>query len=59
MTAASNDSDNVAKSFLQLKLYLDDNDGKVKNMFIEMTIGQFYKFLHDLEKTKCNLDLLL
>ncbi|XP_024879384.1 COMM domain-containing protein 7-like [Temnothorax curvispinosus] len=58
VTAASNDSNNVAKSFLQLKLCLDD-DGKIKNVFIEMTIGQFYKFLHDLEKAKCNLDLLL
>ncbi|XP_011866049.1 PREDICTED: COMM domain-containing protein 7-like [Vollenhovia emeryi] len=58
VTAASNDSDKVAKSFLQLKLCLDDN-GKVRNEFIEMTIGQFYKFLHDLEKAKCNLDLLL
>ncbi|XP_011693625.1 PREDICTED: COMM domain-containing protein 7-like isoform X2 [Wasmannia auropunctata] len=58
VTAASNDSDNVAKSFLQLKLCLED-EGKVKNIFTEMTIGQFYKFLHDLEKAKCNLDLLL
>ena len=58
MTTASNDCDNVAKSFLQLKLCLED-DGIVKNVFIEMTIGQFYKFLHDLEKAKCNIDLLL
>lgn len=58
VTAASSDSDNVAKSFLQLKLRLD-NDGKIKNVFTEMTIGQFYKLLHDLEKAKCNLDLLL
>ncbi|XP_011638360.1 COMM domain-containing protein 7-like [Pogonomyrmex barbatus] len=58
VTVASNDSDNVAKSFLQLKLCLDD-DGKIRNVFTEMTIAQFYKFLHDLEKAKCNLDLLL
>lgn len=58
MTAASSDSDNVARSFVQLKLNLD-NDGKIKDVFIEMSIGQFYKFLHDLEKAKCNLNLLL
>lgn len=58
VTTASNDCDNVAKSFLQLKLCLED-DGIVKNVFTEMTIGQFYKFLHDLEKAKYNLDLLL
>lgn len=43
---------------MQLKLRLDDND-KIKNVFTEMTIAQFYKFLHDLEKANANLDLLL
>ncbi|XP_073968017.1 COMM domain-containing protein 7 [Bombus fervidus] len=58
VTAASNESDNMGKSFLHLKLKLEEN-GKTRNVFVEMTIGEFYKFLHDLEKAKCNLDLLL
>ncbi|KAG6795917.1 COMM domain-containing protein 7 [Apis mellifera caucasica] len=58
VTAASNESDNMGKSFLHLKLSLEEN-GKAKNVFIEMTISEFYKFVHDLEKAKCNLDLLL
>ncbi|CAD1477587.1 unnamed protein product, partial [Heterotrigona itama] len=57
-TAASNESDNMGKSFLHLKLNLEEN-GKTRNVFVEMTISEFYKFLHDLEKAKCNLDLLL
>lgn len=48
----------MGKSFLHLKLNLEEN-GKTRNVFVEMTIGEFYKFLHDLEKAKCNLDLLL
>ncbi|OAD61098.1 COMM domain-containing protein 7 [Eufriesea mexicana] len=58
VTAASNESDNMGKSFLQLKLSLEEN-GKTRNVFVEMTISEFYKFLHDLEKANCNLDLLL
>lgn len=48
----------MGKSFLHLKLKLEEN-GKTRNVFVEMTISEFYKFLHDLEKAKCNLDLLL
>lgn len=57
VTAANSESDNVGKSFLQLNLQLDV-DGKPQHIFAEMTIAQFYKFLHDLEKTKNNLELL-
>lgn len=48
----------MGKSFLQLKLDLEEG-GKPKNVFVEMTISQFYKFLHDLEKAKSNIDLLV
>ncbi|XP_014604412.1 PREDICTED: COMM domain-containing protein 7-like isoform X2 [Polistes canadensis] len=58
VTAASNDSDKVGKSFLQLKLSLDEGN-RIKDHFIEMSIPEFYKFLHDLEKAKINLDLLV
>nr|XP_012142894.1 PREDICTED: COMM domain-containing protein 7-like isoform X1 [Megachile rotundata] len=58
VTAASNESDNVGKSFFQLKLCMEENS-KINNIFIEMTISEFYKFLHDLEKANNNLDLLL
>ncbi|KAK2583042.1 hypothetical protein KPH14_009080 [Odynerus spinipes] len=58
VTAGSSDSDKVGKSFLQLKLCLNEGD-KIKNHFVEMSIPEFYKFLHDLEKAKSNLDLLV
>ncbi|KAF7997360.1 hypothetical protein HCN44_005637 [Aphidius gifuensis] len=58
VTAASSESDKVGKTFLQLRLILD-NDGTREDVFTEMTLSQFYKFLHDLEKAKNSLDLLV
>lgn len=57
VTAATTYSDEVKISFLQLQLYLE-NSGKIKNVFTEMTIAQFYRFLYDLEKAECDLKLL-
>lgn len=57
VTASSSESDKVGKTFLQLKLLLE-NDGRMKDLFTEMTLSQFYKFLHDLEQAQNNFDLL-
>ncbi|KAK0172188.1 hypothetical protein PV328_005536 [Microctonus aethiopoides] len=57
VTAASSECDRVGKTFLQLRLLLDDG-GKTTDVFTEMTLSQFYKFLHDLEKAKNSLDIL-
>lgn len=58
VTSASSESDTVGKTFLQLRLLLDEG-GKTTSVFTEMTLGQFYKFLHNLEKAKKSLDLLV
>ncbi|CAK9812704.1 COMM domain-containing protein 7 [Anthophora retusa] len=58
VTAANSESDNVGRSFVQLKLNLEEC-GKARDVFVEMTISEFYQFFHDLEKAKCDLDLLL
>ncbi|XP_012258127.2 COMM domain-containing protein 7-like [Athalia rosae] len=58
VTAASSESDRLGKTFLQLKLLVDEGNGKTSNIFTEMNLVQFYKFLHDLEKAKSNLELL-
>ncbi|CAD6234053.1 GSCOCG00007503001-RA-CDS [Cotesia congregata] len=57
VTTSSSESDKVGKTFLQLKLQLN-NEGKMKDVFTEMTLTQFYKFIHDLEQAKNNLELL-
>ncbi|OXU27425.1 hypothetical protein TSAR_004922 [Trichomalopsis sarcophagae] len=58
VTVASSGTDEVGKNFLQLKV-LYDEDGNTKSIFTEMNLNQFYKFLHDLEKAKTNLDILM
>ncbi|XP_034943580.1 COMM domain-containing protein 7-like [Chelonus insularis] len=57
VTAATSESDRTGKTFLQLKLLLDDNGNK-RDIFTEMTLSQFYKFLHDLEKAQTSLNFL-
>ncbi|XP_011504877.1 PREDICTED: COMM domain-containing protein 7-like, partial [Ceratosolen solmsi marchali] len=54
VTVASSGTDEVGKNFLQLK-FLYNEDGKIKSIFTEMNINQFYKLLHDLEKAKNTL----
>ncbi|XP_046745339.1 COMM domain-containing protein 7-like [Diprion similis] len=58
VTAASSESDRLGKTFLQLRLLVDEGNGETNSIFTEMTLGQFYKFLHELEKAKSSLELL-
>lgn len=58
VTVASSGTDEVGKNFLHLKI-LYDEDGITKSIFTEMNLNQFYKFLHDLEKAKNSLDILV
>ncbi|KAL2722815.1 COMM domain-containing protein 7-like [Vespula squamosa] len=51
VTAMNSNSDKVGKSFLQLKLCLNKCN-RIKDHFIEMSIPEFYTFLHDLEKAE-------
>ncbi|XP_012278459.1 COMM domain-containing protein 7 [Orussus abietinus] len=57
VTAASSELDKAGKMFFQLRLLID-TAGKTSSVFTEMTLTEFYKFFHDLEKAKNNLDLL-
>ena len=55
VTAASNDLNVVGQTFLQLKLIID-RGGQREDMFMEMTLPQFYSFLHEMEKAKSTLE---
>jgi hypothetical protein len=55
VTASSDDCDHVGKTFLQLKLTLQNSDGK-QTVVMELTLDQFYQFLASLEKCKSYLD---
>lgn len=54
VTCANSDSDKpVGKTFLQLKLVLcRKKDGAYENLYLELTLPQFYDFLAQMEKAK-------
>lgn len=59
VTVANEDCHQVGKSYLQLKLVLSSSPGeKNREVFVELSMDQFYKFLASLEKCKALVDLL-
>ncbi|XP_005095878.1 COMM domain-containing protein 7 [Aplysia californica] len=57
VTASSSELDKVGNTFLQLKLVINTGNG-MKNVFLELTLPQFYSFLHEMEKAKASLEYL-
>ncbi|KAL4227133.1 COMM domain-containing protein 7 [Mactra antiquata] len=57
VTASSSELDKVGNTFLQLKLVINTGNG-VKNSYMELTLPQFYSFLHEMEKAKASLEYL-
>ncbi|KAJ8599942.1 hypothetical protein CTAYLR_002812 [Chrysophaeum taylorii] len=54
--ASSESAEPVGKTFLQLKLVLDRHDsGTYENVYLELTLPQFYDFLAHMEKAKAAL----
>ena len=58
VTASSSEMNKVGNSFLQLKLVVSKDSDSTEDIFMEMSLSQFYTFLHEMEKAKANLDLL-
>ncbi|XP_061187683.1 COMM domain-containing protein 7-like [Saccostrea echinata] len=57
VTAASSEVDKVGNTFLQVKLVINTGNG-IKNTYMELTLPQFYSFLHEMEKAKASLEYL-
>lgn len=55
VTAGSSDLKVVGQTFLQLKMVVD-RGGAQEDVFMEMTLPQFYSFLHEMEKAKSALE---
>jgi hypothetical protein len=55
VTSGSNDLKVVGQTFLQLKLVIDRGSHH-EDVFMEMTLPQFYSFLHEMEKAKSTLE---
>ncbi|XP_015606542.1 COMM domain-containing protein 7 [Cephus cinctus] len=60
VTAASSEMSKVGRTYLQVRLLLDESSGggERNSVFAEMSLTQFCKLLHDLETAKNNIDLL-
>jgi len=56
VNTASDELKKVGSTFLQLKLVLDKGNNQKENIHMELTLPQFYQFLHDMETAKANLD---
>ncbi|KAG2385459.1 hypothetical protein C9374_003274 [Naegleria lovaniensis] len=54
VTASSSELNEVGSTFLQLKLTIDD--GGKRDVFVEMTLQQFYDFLHEMEKAQSSIE---
>ncbi|EDV25799.1 COMM domain-containing protein 7 [Trichoplax sp. H2] len=55
VTAASNDLEKAGSTFLQLKLVINKGDSN-QDVYMELSLPQFYSFLHEMEKAKATLD---
>jgi len=58
VTAASDDINNVGRTFLQLKLTLERDASRegCDVVFMELSLEQFYQFLASMEKCKSYID---
>ncbi|XP_033113796.1 COMM domain-containing protein 7-like [Anneissia japonica] len=55
VTAASSELKKVGNTFLQLKLVVNKGN-KTENVYMELTVPQFYSFLHEMERAKASLE---
>ncbi len=60
VTASTSDSDQVGRTYLQMKLTIrNDDEGKGhRDVYLELSLEQFYSFLAQIETCKSHLDLL-
>nr|XP_002128721.1 COMM domain-containing protein 7-like [Ciona intestinalis]XP_002128739.1 COMM domain-containing protein 7-like [Ciona intestinalis] len=55
VTASSSELHRVGACYVQLKMIVTKGT-KTENVLMELTLPQFYNFLHEMEKAKLNLD---
>jgi len=57
VTAGSSEVNRVSHSFLQLKLVINTGN-QIENIYMELSLPQFYTFMHEMEKAKASLEFL-
>jgi COMM domain containing 7 len=58
VTVASSDANQVGKTYVQLKLVIDQAGDGPRTHFVELSVDQFYQFLGALESCKQHLDYI-
>lgn len=56
VTTANTERDKVGAAFMQFKFVLNKGNGTQENIHVEMTLPQFYEFVHQMEQAKTHLD---
>uniref|UniRef100_A0A8C5PUU1 COMM domain containing 7 n=1 Tax=Leptobrachium leishanense TaxID=445787 RepID=A0A8C5PUU1_9ANUR len=55
VTAASSELEKAGSIFLQLKMVVKKGH-RTEPVYVELTLPQFYSFLHEMERAKCSLE---
>lgn len=58
VTSASSQLNTVGNVFLQMKLEVDQGNGRTKTVCFELQLSEFYAFLHEMERARASLDYL-
>jgi len=56
VTTANSELKKVGSSFLQLRLDLDKGNSTKESVYMELTLPQFYQFVHEMEQAKAHLE---
>lgn len=57
ITVANKELHNVGSTFLQVKLTLDKGNNQNDEVFMELTLPQFYQLLREMERAKSTLEV--
>ncbi|XP_014671095.1 PREDICTED: COMM domain-containing protein 7-like [Priapulus caudatus] len=57
VTASSSERNKAGNTFLQMKLVINKGN-TIENVYMELTLPQFYSFLHEMEKARSTLEYL-
>jgi hypothetical protein len=58
VTSATDEVDKIGSTFLNMKLVIDEGSGQREDVFMELSLQQFYEFMADMENAKSHLDFL-
>mmetsp|Transcript_9602 Transcript_9602/g.14450 ORF Transcript_9602/g.14450 Transcript_9602/m.14450 type:complete len:122 (-) Transcript_9602:189-554(-) len=58
VTASTDESDKVGRTFLQMKLTVDKGSKGPQDVYMELSLEQFYQFMAQMEKAKAYLDFV-